>query len=139
MNSPLPSRTAASLSHGNSQWKDETSIAFESATAPAASARFTARPSAAGWTSSRGPGEGRERDGGDQLGVVLDAVTRIRLGPRPVEDELALRVQFDVGRGRPHQPLLRVHQDVRRDPSDPFPDTVVALQGIEEGVGGVNG
>ena len=58
MSSPLPSRAAASLSCGKSQWKDEARIAFATAIAPAASVRFTARPQAAGWTSSLGPVEG---------------------------------------------------------------------------------
>ena len=58
MSSPQFSRAAASLSRGNSQWKDETPIAFETSTAPAASARLTPGRGAPGRTSSRGPADG---------------------------------------------------------------------------------
>ena len=82
------------------------------------------------------PGAGRrsERNGGDELGVVLEPMARVRLGPGPVEDELPLRVQLEVGGGSADQPVARVHQEVRRDPPDLFADAAVAFQRIEKRV-----
>ena len=45
-------------------------------------------------------------------------------------------MELDVGRGRPGQLAAGVHEEVRSDPSDPFSDTAMAFQGVEEGVAG---
>ena len=62
-------------------------------------------------------GDRRERDGADQLGVVAAAGALIGLGPRPVEDELAVRILLQVQRQRAHEAACGPGQQVHGHPA----------------------
>ena len=82
-----------------------------------------------------GPGDGRERDGRQLLRVIGEACARVRLGPAPVEDELAPRVRLRVARHGTDQRASVVPQnDVLGLPSRLAANAVAGFERLEERV-----
>ena len=78
------------------------------------------------WPLGRG-----ERDGGNQLGVVAQTVTFVSVSPGPVEDELAVRIIFDISRAGTDETVIIVKQAVLRIPA-PVLQAVVLFESEQE-------
>src|SRR5207253_2283576 len=61
------------------------------------------------------PGHGRERDGAQELGVILETVPVVRIRPSPVEYVLTVRMRFQIKRhGAGKRVAFPEQQKVRR-------------------------
>ena len=63
-----------------------------------------------------------ERSGDDELGVVLQAVTRIGLSPSEIEYELTVRVVFEPSRGGGRETAFVMQSDDPRTPTRALAD-----------------
>ena len=60
---------------------------------------------------------GCERYRNQQFGIIRQAVTLISIRPRPIKDEFAVRVRFEVTRGTADEIAIQVHSEMARCPA----------------------
>src|SRR5690606_13691392 len=72
------------------------------------------------------------RDRRDELRVVAAAGLLVRVGPAPVEDELAAGVVLHVERHRADEAAVRARRDVGRLPARARPDAAGSLERDEK-------
>ena len=81
------------------------------------------------WTGGWG-----QRAGAQQLGVVLQALLLVSLGPGPVEHKFAIGVGFDVQRDRRNQFVAPVDGQVHGLPAGIFRNSTVLFHGGKKAV-----
>ena len=81
-----------------------------------------------------GPGCRRERDRPEQLGIVAPAVLPVRIGPRPVEYVLSVRVRLQIERHRGDQVAAVVAEYVLGPPAGGLASALGLMQRMQEGV-----
>ena len=81
-----------------------------------------------------GAGHRRERNRRQQLGVVVQSVALVGLGPGPVKHVFTARMRFQIQRHRPDQGIAVMRQQVLRLPAGAGAGAAGVVQGMQEGM-----